>query len=324
MNISSCFLQFFVLPKILSSGSLPQVLANIPILLFITTMTVYLWPTLLGVMIAFGSMKVIEYSVMTAAMEMIYMPMDKDVRYLGKELVKFFGHKLGKSGSSIVLSTISATFKPSLSVQSGLTFLTTWFWAFSMYILSIHLQHRDMNTAKDNFPRSLVSESSLLEDDGGTDSNNSTPLTVSYSPSVQQFSDQDIGLSLEEDESISNVRASSSSETLCCAPRNVVYGIATIENNPKAASTHDEANEIGIEGLRRRRRSHKHTRAQAATVEPLTSDMHLSAYSTFLSLFSPQKTNKRNTMLRIGSEAVALTTLMEKQERRNNNGDEDF
>jgi hypothetical protein len=322
VNISSCFLQFFVLPKILSSGSLPQVLANIPILLFITTMTVYLWPTLLGVMIAFGSMKVIEYSVMTAAMEMIYMPMDKDVRYLGKELVKFFGHKLGKSGSSIVLSTISATFKPSLSVQSGLTFLTTWFWAFSMYILSIHLQNRDMNAAKDKFPMSSVSELNLSEDDGGTDSNNSTPVTVSYSPSVQQFSDQDVGLSLEEDETISTIPVSNSNETLCCAPRNIVYGIASIENNPKTANTHDEADKRVVEGLRRRRSSHKQARAQAATVDASTSDMQPSAYSMFLSLFSPQKTNKRNTMLRIGSEAVALTTLMEKQERRNNNGDE--
>ena len=40
-------------------------LANIPMLIFMTTMVAYLFPSLIGVMIAFGAMKVIEYSVMT-------------------------------------------------------------------------------------------------------------------------------------------------------------------------------------------------------------------------------------------------------------------
>jgi ATP/ADP translocase len=43
-----------------------------------------------------GTMKVLEYSIMTAATEMIYMPMSHDDRYLGKEVIRFFGHKLGR------------------------------------------------------------------------------------------------------------------------------------------------------------------------------------------------------------------------------------
>ena len=41
----------------------------------------------------------LEYSIMTSATEMIYMPMGHEHRYLGKELIRFFGHRMGKSGN---------------------------------------------------------------------------------------------------------------------------------------------------------------------------------------------------------------------------------
>jgi hypothetical protein len=304
-------------------------------------MVVYLWPTLLGVMIAFGSMKVIEYSVMTAATEMIYMPMDKDVRYLGKELVKFFGHKLGKSGSSIVLSTVSATLKPSLSVQSGLTFLTTWFWAFSMYILATHLQHRDGTKTKRSSDTD-ISEYASDDDESRSDviygSDSGTPLSLSYSPPIQGYDGQsstdcnsDVGMSLDDDDfsrdSVSGkMQHSGSGETICCrrgSSSSVVYGVVSIND-----SQIEEKDSVGIvnensssshQGIRHRSRTGRHSRGLSASADPaISSDPQPSAVSTFLSIFYPQKTHKRNTMLRIGSEAVALTTLIEKQARRHN------
>jgi len=136
-----------------------------------SSMAGFLYPSVLMVMIAFGTMKVIEYSIMTAATEMIYMPMDSDVRYLGKELVKFFGHKLGKSASSIFLSIVSSQLRPSLSVQTGLTFFVTGFWSISMYMLSEHLKGRkidpDSSTDTEEEGEDELDEKLFAGDGGG-------------------------------------------------------------------------------------------------------------------------------------------------------------
>ena len=84
VNIAACLLQIFVLPSVLSHASLPNVLFTIPLIVLAIVVGGFFYPCLLSVMLAFGALKVLEYSVMTSATEMIYMPMGHDHRYLGK------------------------------------------------------------------------------------------------------------------------------------------------------------------------------------------------------------------------------------------------
>jgi ATP/ADP translocase len=117
VNIAACFLQVFVMPSVLSVSTLPQVICSIPIVILVIVIGGYIYPSLLTVMFGFGALKVLEYSIMTSATEMIYMPMNSEQRYLGKELIRFFGHRMGKSAAVMILSAASAHFRPSLATQ---------------------------------------------------------------------------------------------------------------------------------------------------------------------------------------------------------------
>eukprot|EP01034_Spumella_vulgaris_P022550 gene22550-28683_t len=145
VNIVVCGLQIFVLPTVLSQASLPKVLTKVPLIVMCTAALGVIRPGIISVMLGFGVIKVLEYSVMTAASEMIYVDMGHEVRYLGKELIRYFGHKMGKSAASLVLSGLVAHYEPSLGTQSlwgaGLSLC----WAYSMYQLANHLWERNRN-----------------------------------------------------------------------------------------------------------------------------------------------------------------------------------
>ena len=83
VNIAACVLQICVMPHVLSQSTVPQVLIAVPLIVLMIVVGGFIYPCLLSVMIAFGALKVLEYSVMTSATEMIYMPMGPDHRYLG-------------------------------------------------------------------------------------------------------------------------------------------------------------------------------------------------------------------------------------------------
>lgn len=140
VNAVACGLQLFVLPRLISQRNLPLLLSSIPLLVFLFILIAYLQSSSsLTIMLAFGALKVLEYSVMTSAVEMMYMPFNEDVRYLGKELVKFFGGKLGKSGSSLTLSALNAHFQPGLSMQSFWSGILAIAWFGTMSSLSKYL-----------------------------------------------------------------------------------------------------------------------------------------------------------------------------------------
>ena len=105
------------MPSVLSVSTLPKVLRSIPLVIFAIVIAGYIYPSLLTVMFGFGALKVLEYSIMTSATEMIYMPMSSEQRYLGKELIRFFGHRMGRSAAVMILSAASAHFKPSMATQ---------------------------------------------------------------------------------------------------------------------------------------------------------------------------------------------------------------
>lgn len=143
VNITASTLQCFLLPNILSHSSLPSILTITPIIVLIAVVLGVFQPGLIAVMLGFGTIKVLEYSIMHSASEMIYMPMGHEVRYLGKELIRFFGHKLGKSGASLVLSAVVAQVEPSLRVQSVWGVMFTVCWGGVMYYLSRSIEERD-------------------------------------------------------------------------------------------------------------------------------------------------------------------------------------
>jgi ATP/ADP translocase len=139
VNFASCLLQIFVVPRILTQATLPKVLSLIPLAMLMVASMVVIFPSLIVVMIGFGTLKVLEYSVKSGAMEMIYMPLDHEVRYVGKEFVRFFGHKIGKSGASLAFSFVNAQFQPTTSMQAVYTCCAATGWIVVMYNLSAHL-----------------------------------------------------------------------------------------------------------------------------------------------------------------------------------------
>ena len=139
VNFFSSILQCLVIPKLMNPRNAPMLLLMVPLIVLVSTSLSFSNQSLLSVMLGFGIMKVLEYSVMTSAMELIYMPMEHEVRYLGKELIRFFGHRLGKSGTSLLLSAASAHFRPSLPTQTIWSGTLAAAWGASMYLLSSHL-----------------------------------------------------------------------------------------------------------------------------------------------------------------------------------------
>lgn len=142
VNFSSCLLQFFVMPYILTQKTLPTVMMYIPILVCCVTALCSMGPSLISVMLSFGVLKVLEYAVLAGAMEMVYMPLDSETRYLGKEYVRFFGSKLGKTGASLALTTLTAQIRPSLTTQCLWSLSLAVAWSGVMTILSSHLSDK--------------------------------------------------------------------------------------------------------------------------------------------------------------------------------------
>ena len=143
INVISCVLQIFVIPKILFTRTLPHIVVLVPALVLVMVVVSCFYPNLYTALVTFGALKTVEYSVMTASTEMIYIPTSYAVRYLGKEFVRFFGHKLGRSVSSLVLSAVSYRLQPTLQTQLLWCLVATLLWGVVMLELSRTLIERD-------------------------------------------------------------------------------------------------------------------------------------------------------------------------------------
>jgi ATP/ADP translocase len=112
INIITMALQFAVLPPlmtILEPRRLWQILPFLP--LVITAYQVYQntdQPSLYIVSASLLVMKVSEYSARRMLDEMIFVPLDFESRYLGKEVLGVFGYRLGKSPMSLAISAWGA------------------------------------------------------------------------------------------------------------------------------------------------------------------------------------------------------------------------
>jgi len=60
------------------------------------------------VSLSFTTMKVMEYSVRGVTSEMLYVTLDYESRFIGKEVINLFAARLGKSSMAICLSLLSS------------------------------------------------------------------------------------------------------------------------------------------------------------------------------------------------------------------------
>ena len=109
--------------------------------------------------------------------------------------MKFFGGKLGKSGSSLTLSALSAHFQPSFPVQSIWAGILALSWTLSMYLVSHYLYYRHPDSSahkKDD--DEVVEEEPLILSNTTSESNLSGISESAPTISLEEFVDEDLGL----------------------------------------------------------------------------------------------------------------------------------
>jgi ATP/ADP translocase len=86
-------------------------LAMLAATFFLTSQTLgAIEPSLNLIALAFLLMKTMEFSVRRMLDEMVYVPLDFESRYLGKEVIGVLGYRFGKSAASLLLSGLTSSF----------------------------------------------------------------------------------------------------------------------------------------------------------------------------------------------------------------------
>ena len=139
INIITMVLQFGVLPPLMTVIEPKALWRVIPIisLLFTTYQSFQSDPTLYIVAASLLVMKVSEYSARRMLDEMIFVPLDFESRFIGKEIISVFGYRFGKSLMSLVISGITTLpFEFGLQQQSILSAIVCASWMGTAWKLS--------------------------------------------------------------------------------------------------------------------------------------------------------------------------------------------
>lgn len=126
INVLSCILQFGVLPATSSYCEPGTLWRGMPLLMVAMTLPLAFPkflrlgifdghgdggdPSLAMVASAFLVMKTLEFSVRRMLDEMVYIPLDYESRFLGKEVIGVLGYRFGKSAASLTLSGLTSFF----------------------------------------------------------------------------------------------------------------------------------------------------------------------------------------------------------------------
>lgn len=110
-GIAMC-LQFGVIPRIMPFLETKTIWRFMPIVMVIAIsyMCTNKDPSLYLISGTFMLFKVMEFSFRRMLDEMVYVPLDFESRFLGKEIISVFGYRFGKSGMSLALSGLTAIF----------------------------------------------------------------------------------------------------------------------------------------------------------------------------------------------------------------------
>jgi len=133
-NILSSMLQFGVLPHLMSRLE-PSTLWRIMPLIMIGFTSIQSFisssnennPSLLLKLVAtsFLTMKTLEFSVRRMLDELVYVPLDFESRFVGKEVIGVFGYRFGKSGMSLLLSGLTGIFGSDFFGLKELSYLSS-------------------------------------------------------------------------------------------------------------------------------------------------------------------------------------------------------
>jgi len=151
VNFFSGLFQFVLLPIFLKHGNLTWIWRSIPLLPLVFTFitSAQASPSLNLLAFSFFAAKVIDYSLRNVLNEMIYVPLDFDSRYLGKEVIGVFGNRFGKSGISLVLSGLGYVFGSfGLSELTKMTSVVGTIWLYSAYRLSNYIPNTSADDKK--------------------------------------------------------------------------------------------------------------------------------------------------------------------------------
>ncbi len=112
INIITMGIQFAVLPVLMQVIEPKALWRFVPLisLLFTTFQAFQVNPSLYIVSGSLLVMKVLEYSARRMLDEMVYVPLDFESRFVGKEIIGVFGYRLGKSLMSLSLSALTSAF----------------------------------------------------------------------------------------------------------------------------------------------------------------------------------------------------------------------
>lgn len=94
-------------------------------------------PSLYLLAFSFFACKCMDYSFRGVSNEMVYVPLDFESRFVGKEIIGVFGNRFGKSGMSLILSGLTYTFGNfGISQLSFLSTLASGAWMGCSWYLS--------------------------------------------------------------------------------------------------------------------------------------------------------------------------------------------
>jgi len=112
INVMSGTLQFTALPLIMTKVEPSWVWRTLPIIMLsLTTNQAFQKnPSLYLVSGSLLMLKALEFSARRMLDEMVYVPLDFESRYVGKEVISVFGYRFGKSGTSLLLSGLTSIF----------------------------------------------------------------------------------------------------------------------------------------------------------------------------------------------------------------------
>jgi ATP/ADP translocase len=139
INVFSMILQFGVLPPLMQIIEPKDLWRVTPLisLAFTTVQAFQTNPSLFAISASLLVMKVSEYSARRMLDEMVYVPLDFESRFLGKEIIGVFGYRFGKSLISLSLSALTSLFGQfNLQSLSLLSDVTAVLWAKTAWDLS--------------------------------------------------------------------------------------------------------------------------------------------------------------------------------------------
>lgn len=139
INLISSGLQFGVLPSLMSRIEPSWLWRAMPLIMIVLTtyQSLQVSPALKIVAMSFMAMKTLEFSVRRMLDEMVYVPLDFESRYVGKEVIGVFGYRFGKSGMSLILSGLTSIFGNfGLEELSKFTTAGSFLWLLAAFKLS--------------------------------------------------------------------------------------------------------------------------------------------------------------------------------------------